>query len=171
VEKNLSWLVVGLEWPDAPGVAIAEAVLAVLPPVCPEYTGGAAAGNREVAGLLTVWGNAMAERPERVLFLSDLTDFLERQGSSWQSIDIDWQAGVEELTHRARTDAMPSVFLKVDRMAHLLLSHTPATTRILNTPRGQKVLDMSQREPVRKAIAGALQAYLERAAAAVSASR
>jgi len=36
----------------------------------------------DVAGLLLVWQKAMAERPEQVLFFSDLTDFLERHGSA-----------------------------------------------------------------------------------------
>ena len=167
MEMTWNWLVMGLEWPAAPGTDVAEAVLAILPPVCPEYphkpkAGPAATGaeHREVGGLLRVWEEATAERSERVTFLSDLTDFLERQGRSWQAIEVDWQAAVAELTRRARGDRMPGVFLKVSRLAHGLLCHTPASNLVLSTESGPQVLYTSQREQVRLAIAGALQDYL-----------
>lgn len=149
------WLVMGLDWPTEQ--TMAEAAIAVSPQLTHEYVTDAEHDrsrpwNPDVAGLLLVWQKAVAERPERVLFLSDLTDFLERHGTSWAELDVDWEAAQKDLNRRADRGAIPALWLTVSQLAHLLLCNTPRAKLTILTPGGPELLDMAEREQVRAAL-------------------
>ena len=111
------WLVFALPWP---GGDMAEGALAVAPPMIPREPA-------EVLGDDAFQVLAMADsyakaRKTRVVFFSELTRALAREGMTWEQHGVDWARGLQDL----ETGGFPGLSLTVSERAYSVICD-PAT--------------------------------------------
>jgi len=103
------WLAWGLDWP---GGTTPEAVIAVAPSLIPRDTLSYSA--QQILGCADLYAQ---RRAERVVLFSDLTRLLTAGGESWESLRVDWKAGLRELGE----GPFPGIFLSVSERAYLTI--------------------------------------------------
>jgi hypothetical protein len=144
------WLVLGLPWPDETRDGWGECAVAIAPPMIPRTLVSKNAG----VALDLATGLARApEGPGRVVFFSDLTLFLDRQGKDWASLGIDYEAVIDELV----TAPVPQLYLSLTQKAHAILCDASRQGMRLVSPNGEvEVITPQLRRDVRDAIVQSL---------------
>ena len=103
------WLVLALPWP---GGDTAEGVLAVAPGMIP----------REMLGddayqILAAADTYAKGRKKAVIFFSEMTRAMARNGMTWAEHGIDWERGLGELEH----GHFPGMYLTISERAYMVL--------------------------------------------------
>lgn len=157
---NPSWfLVAGLPWPDDQADAdMAEAAFAIAPYVTEVLRPADADGKpiplgRDLALMLDAGSRCAKALDKRVLFLSDITLWLDGVGLSWARTGIDFAAAKNELEHQS-----PSMFLTVSQEAYTILCCTAQNLTIHYTSGTEAEIPPEQRELVRASLESALDA-------------
>ncbi len=106
------WLAWGLdvEWPD--DAEAQECIAVVAPGMVPRD--GLSFDAREILAGADVLAR---KRSERVVFFTDLTRSLTRNGQSWPGLGIDWETALREL----KTGHFPVVFLETTARGYLTM--------------------------------------------------
>jgi hypothetical protein len=157
---NPSWfLVAGLPWPeDHANAEMAEAAIAIAPHVTEVVRPVDADGKptplgRDLALTLDVGSRCAKVLGKRVLFLSDITLWLDGIGLTWARIGVDFATAQHELEQQS-----PSMFLTVSQKAyaifcsasHNLTAYYASGTKVEVAP--------EERERVRESLERALDA-------------
>ncbi|MFD8483611.1 hypothetical protein [Kitasatospora sp. NPDC059673] len=107
------WLAHALEWPQAEG-PYRECAQALAPPLIPRQM-----VSRDVADILAVADAFQKAQPgRRLVFFSDLTLWLDGQGSDWGRRGTDWEAGLRELENAPAL----TLFLTLSQYHHAFLA-------------------------------------------------
>ncbi|MDH6107915.1 hypothetical protein P3T36_006374 [Kitasatospora sp. MAP12-15] len=106
------WLVQALAWPQADG-PYRECAQALVPPMIPRQM-----VPRDAADILTVADAYQGEHPtRRLVFFSDLTRWLDGQGSDWGRRGTDWEGGLRQLEEAPA----PGLYLTLSQYHHTIL--------------------------------------------------
>lgn len=143
------WLVFGREWAGSSEDLFAECAAAVAPTQIPLALLSRPA--RDVVQLSVALGRKLARR---TVFLSDITAFLDEQGTSWAGLNIDWMAAADEITQAP----VPTLYLSLSHRAYVILCWGGRSRLRLYTPgdRSGEDVAVSEREAVRAAITDTL---------------
>ncbi len=154
-----SWfLVAGLPWAkDQADAEIAEAAFAIAPPVTQVVRPVGPDGKpvplgRDLALMLGAGSRCAAALGERVIFLSDITRWLDDTGLSWHRIGVDFPTAQNELEQQGI-----GMFLSLSQRAYAILCST-GRTLTLYTPGGTAEVPPEERELVRAKLQAALDA-------------
>ena len=146
-----SWfLVAGLAWPEHQANAgMAEAAFAIAPEVTKVVRPVGADGKpvplgRHLEPMLDAGSRCAAALGKRVLFLSDITLWLNDIRLSWERIDIDFPEAQAELEQQ-----VPSLFITVSSRAHMILCSTARRLTIHYNSGGTAEVPPEERELVR----------------------
>ena len=146
-----SWfLAAGLAWPeDQANAGMAEAAFAIAPDVTKVVRPVGADGKpvplgRDLALMLDVGSRCAAALGNRVIFLSDITLWLNDIGLSWERIGVDFPAAQAELEQQ-----VPGLFMTVSSRAHMILCSTARRLTIHYTSGGTAEVPPEERELVR----------------------
>ena len=148
---NPSWfLVAGLPWPeDQADAEMAEAALAIAPdvtqvvrPVDPD--GKPIPLGHDLVLMLAVGSRCAAALGKRVIFLSDITRWLDDTGLSWERIGVDFPAAQAEVEQQS-----PGLFVTVSSRAHMILCSAARNLTIHYTSGRTAEVPPEERELVR----------------------
>jgi hypothetical protein len=148
---NPSWfLVAGLAWPeDQADAGMAEAAFAVAPDVTQVFRpigpdGKPVPLGRDLALMLDVGSRCAAALDKRVIFLSDITLWLNDIGLSWERIGVHFPAAQAQLEQQA-----PGLFITVSSRAHMILCSAGRTLTIYSASDSVADVPLEERESVR----------------------
>jgi hypothetical protein len=146
-----SWfLAAGLAWPENQADAgMAEAAFAIAPDVTkvvrPVSTDGKPVPlGRDLALMLDVGSRCATALGKRLVFLSDVTLWLDDIGLSWERIGVNFPAAQAELEQQ-----VPGLFITVSSRAHMILCSTARRLTIHHTSGGTSEVPPEERELVR----------------------
>ena len=105
------WLVIGLEWPSQ-SEAFAESAIAIAPGIVPRQMISAGA-----SVVLDIATEMARNQNKRVVFFSELSDLLRVHGVSWEDLNVDWEAVIEEL---AKSNFV-ALFLTLSQFHHFII--------------------------------------------------
>jgi hypothetical protein len=109
LEQPPYWLVIGMDWPG-PTVGMAEAAYALAPSIVPRD-----AVPRVVADVLGVADVYIRRHPgRRSVWFTDLTRWMDEQGTSWAALNVDWEEALRTLPECPT----PGLHLTVSQRAH-----------------------------------------------------
>ncbi len=147
------WLVLGLPWPAETRDGWGECALAIAPQMIPRSLVSKGAGTAlDLAGALA---RDPADGPGKVVFFSDITLWLDKQGKDWADIGIDYEAVTDELAGAQ----VPQLYLTLMQKAHAILCDASREGMRLYYPNG----DMEQVTPqTRRDVHEGIAASLER---------
>lgn len=139
------WLLFGLEWPG--GEDPAEAAVVFAPPSIPRHQLGRDA--RDILAVADAYVNAI---PGKVVFLSDLTRWLDHHGDTWFSRGTDWETGKDELLDLH----IPAVWIALTRLGHIILCDASRDDVTLHYPDHTEQITPTQRQACRASIENGL---------------
>lgn len=129
---NPSWfLVAGLPWPeDHADANLAEAAFAIAPHVTEAIRPSDEDGKpiplgRDLVLMLDAGSRCAKALGKRVLFLSDITLWLDEIGLTWARIGVDFATAQNELEQQS-----PSLFLMVSQKAYAIVCSTSRSLTI-----------------------------------------
>ncbi|GLZ01947.1 hypothetical protein [Actinoplanes sp. NBRC 103695] len=108
------WLVFGLPWPAGQEPA-REAVAAIAPPLVTRDT----SLPRDVGDVLAMADAYQRMSGGRVVFLSDLTKWLDQRGSSWAARGTGYEGALAFLL--GRQSSTPLMYLTITQRAHVII--------------------------------------------------
>lgn len=134
------WLVSALPWP---GGDLAEGAIAVAPPVIPRE--GLPGHAWQILASADVYAKA---RRSRVIFFSDLTRALTRDGTSWAALGIDWEHGLRDI----EDGRLPALILTVTERACAFICNPAVSVRLYSATGDTAETGDYERDLVRDAI-------------------
>lgn len=155
---NPSWfLVAGLPWPDDhANTEMAEAAFAIAPYVTEAVRPLDADGKpiplaRDLSLMLEAGSRCAKALGKRVLFLSDITLWLDGIGLNWARIGVDFAIAQYELEQQS-----PSLFLTVSQKAYAILCSANYNLTIYYASGTKAEVPPEERELVRTSLESAL---------------
>ncbi|WKX73538.1 hypothetical protein [Streptomyces sp. XD-27] len=124
------WLVLGLPWPTQTRDGWGECATVIAPTMIPRSLVSQGAGTAlDVAAALAGDAN---EGPGKVVFFSDITLWLDKQGTTWADLGIDHDAVLDELLNAP----VPQLYLTLTQKAHAILCDASREGLRLHYPNG-----------------------------------
>ncbi|MFD0888640.1 hypothetical protein ACFQ08_29240 [Streptosporangium algeriense] len=145
LQEPAYWLVFALPWPDSQWDAeLAEAAYVLSPPLVPRSR---VPENAE--GVFAVAHFYLKENPgRRTVWFSDLTRWLAERDNSWQQVEVDWEAALQEIQE------LPTfgMFLQVSKRGYMFLLDGSPDGMTVTYPGGERErLTARERETVHAA--------------------
>ena len=135
------WLLFGLPWPG--GSDPAEAAIAVAPSIIPRT--GLGGDARDMLRVADAYADCTAVQ---AVFLSDLTRWLDRHGSTWFSRGTDWEVGKDELV----SGGALALYFVLSQVGHLILCDASRHGATLHYSERTEQVTPTQRQHLRSAL-------------------
>ncbi|HEX3783931.1 MAG TPA: hypothetical protein VHX38_30075 [Pseudonocardiaceae bacterium] len=144
------WLVHGLPWPtDDPNTTMAEAALALAPRLVADHE--VSKNAYSIIGLTELY--AKDHPKQRVVFLSDVTRWLDSKGSSWPAVGVDIESGLYEFPEAP----ILNLFMTINRRAYNhIINATRKAFTVHYTDGTSEQLTNDERQKVRQDLEGVL---------------
>jgi hypothetical protein len=134
------WMMFALPWPQEPGVTMAEAAFAFAP-----RTVSLKGLQKDVEDVLDYTTLYTRQYPgQRVVWVTDVTRWLDAQGGSWSALGVDWERALMALTK------MPilGLFITVSDRAYSHLINTADIFEVHFRGGGSEILTSEERQVV-----------------------
>ncbi|AGZ54375.1 hypothetical protein B1T45_07720 [Mycobacterium kansasii] len=135
------WLVAGLAWPDDQP-SVAESAVAVAPDAFQVQL--LSTPTRQVFDVARYFAS---HGQHRVVFLAELTRWLDHFGHTWASHGIDFDQALYDIT-----EVLPGIYLALDRRSYCIVCDASREGMVIHYPDGREQLTEADRNTTRLAL-------------------